>query len=275
MKVLNYNIDDPSFTFYPLSDVHYPEHNDGKLTAWLKTVKRDPSAVVTLGGDLFDFSRTTFRKHLRTYQEDNTSTQFIDNAAEKTIRSFARKLRPIANKIAAVCVGNHHYAFADGRVSDQMLASTLGIGETFVGALGLISINSPRGSCVIALHHDAGKKGGTISSDLLAFQAWSTVVDADIYAMGHTHRQYVVAPSPRLVVDRTKPDGIGDKQRVFVRSGAFLRGYSETATEPDKPFVPDYGEVKMYSPSAYGIVSIGVSWNDYGKPQYHLTQVIL
>lgn len=259
-----------AFTLYPLSDVHWPQHDHDKLNQWKETVLADNNAIVTLGGDLFDFARGKYRMHLNTFVADDNSRSPVDDMAYGWIEEMRDFLKPLKSKIAMVCVGNHFWRFANGRVSDQELAIMLGRKDAFVGALGLAKLRmDKRASPIVALHHDAGKRGGTASADMLAFQHWSHACAADIYCAGHTHRQYAGVFQTRITVDNNK---ISDKKLVFVRSGAFLRGYAESVWNPEQPFVPDYAEVAMLPPSVMGIISVKVEATPVGKLHYTLQQ---
>jgi len=261
-----------SFTLYPLSDVHWPAHDHDKLEAWRDAVKADDHALVTLGGDMLDFARGKYRKHISSYVEDSNSRRPIDEYAYAQVEGLAEFLEPVKDKIVAVTVGNHFWTFANGRVSDQELALKLGIGNKFVGALGLIRVDLGYGAQVrLALHHDAGRKGGTASADMLAFQHWSHNVASDIYIAGHTHRQYAGIFQTRIQIDSVE-EKVNDQKLVFIRTGAFLRGYAESVNNPEAPFMPDYAEVMMLPPSVLGIISVVVSAKKNGKLYYTLQQ---
>ena len=259
------------FTLYPLSDVHWPEHDHDKLKEWRDVVLSDKTALVTLGGDLFDFARGKYRSHIASYTGDINSRKAIDEFAYSKIEGFVEFLRPVANKVIGTCVGNHFHGFANGRVSDQELAIQLGIQDTFVGALGLFRVDLKHGSVRIALHHDAGRRGGTASADMLVFQHWSHAVASDIYVAGHTHRQYAGIYQTKITIDG-EHEKIADQKLVFIRSGAFLRGYAESVTNPEAPYMPDYAEVAMLPPSVLGIVSVGVEVSPAKKVYYTLKQ---
>lgn len=265
-----------SFTLYPLSDVHWPEHDHDKLEAWRDAVLKDPKALVTLGGDLFDFARGKYRSHITEYTGDDNSRKAIDTFAYEKIDGLVKFLTPVAQqgKIIGVCVGNHFWRFFNGRVSDQEAAIQLGVGDTFVGALGLFRVDLKYGSVRIALHHDAGRKGGTASADLLCFQHWSHAVDSDIYIAGHTHRQYAGIFQTKVKISQDD-EKISDQKLVVIRSGAFLKGYSESVLQPELPYMPDYAEVAMLPPSVLGIVSVEAEVNKNGKIFYTLKQKTL
>jgi len=268
MKVRAVSVPSTGFTLYPLSDVHWPRHDFSKLDAWREAVCNDPTAIVTLGGDLFDFARGKYRMHLNTYVADDNSRSPVDDMAYSWVEDMVRYLRPVKDKIVMTCVGNHFWRFTNGRVSDQEVALQLGKGDTFVGAFGMTRVRiKKRADVLIALHHDAGRKGGTASADMLAFQHWSHACASDIYVAGHTHRQYAGIYQTRITV---RDDKIGDKKLVFVRSGAFLKGYADSVLDPEAPFIPDYAEVAMLPPSVLGIVSVGVTASPTGKLRYSL-----
>lgn len=272
MKVRSLKLPRSRFTLYPLSDVHWPKHEHGKLKTWLETVKADPTAIVTLGGDLFDFARGHYRAHLNTYVADGNSRSPVDDMAYSWVEDMAHFLKPIKDKVLMTCVGNHFWQFTDGRVSDQELALKLGRGDTFVGAFGMAKLDlNGRAKIRVALHHDAGRKGGTASADMLAFQHWSHACASDIYVAGHTHRQYAGIYQTRITV-RDDEEKIGAQNLVFIRSGAFLKGYADHVESPDRPFQPEYSEVMMLPPSVFGIVSVEVAAGPTGKLVYTLKQ---
>lgn len=273
MKVRSINLQENKFTLYPLSDVHWPAHDKEKLETWRDVVLKDPNAIVTLGGDMLDFARGRYRAHIGAYTDDDNSRMAVDNFAWSQVDGLAEFLQPVMQqgKIVGVCVGNHFWRFANGWVSDQALAIQLGIGTVFVGALGLFRIQMPNGNVRIAMHHDAGRRGGTASADMLAFQHWSHAVAADIYVAGHTHRQYAGIYQTKMMI-HDEIDKVTDQKLVFVRSGAFLKGYSESVANSTSPFMPDYAEVAMLPPSTLGIISVGVEMNKAGKIFYELKQ---
>jgi hypothetical protein len=221
---------------------------------------------------MFDFARGTHRKYIAAYTADDNSRRPLDDLAYGQVDAFAEFLEPVKDKVIGTCVGNHFWRFADGRVSDQELAIRMGIGDTFVGSLGLFRVDLGYGRSVrIALHHDAGRKGGTASADMLVFQHWSHNVSADIYVAGHTHRQYASIFQTRIMID-DEDEKVNDQKLVFVRSGAFLRGYAESIDNPEAPYMPDYAEVAMLPPSVLGIISVVAKVVKSGKLYYTLQQ---
>lgn len=278
MRVVIRKLSKPACTYYPISDVHWPEHDRQMLDAWRDAVMADPEAVVTLGGDMFDFARGTYRKHVESYTGDDNSQDPIDEMAYLWVEQFADYLRPISEKIVGCIVGNHFWRFKTGRVSDQELALRLGCGDAFCGALGLIRLDLPWVAChtsiTIAVHHDAGKRGGTEGADLNAFIHWSRACRANVYAAGHTHEQWV-RPGRAQILIHHDDKKLGDAKLVFVRSGAFSKSYGEEVENPEAPYSVGYPEAKMMAPAGFGIVSVGISLNSQGRPQYDLRHRML
>ena len=91
-----------SFTLYPLSDVHWPAHDHDKLEAWRDAVLSDETALVTLGGDLFDFARGKYRGFIAVDTPETTTRGGpVDDMAYAHIDGLAEFLKPIAGKVAA------------------------------------------------------------------------------------------------------------------------------------------------------------------------------
>ena len=252
---------------YPLSDVHWPEHEHDSLVDWVNMVKKDKKAVVTLGGDMFDFCRTTARKHVKSYNEDSNSFSPIDRFHLSEIEEFAKFLKPIASKVVGACSGNHYHQFPDGQISDQKLALLLNE-DSWMGAGGYIVIPlNGQYELKILLHHDAGRGGITPGADFNAFVRAASNAQADIICLGHTHRLMNVPGSTQINIENDK---VGAHQTIFVRSGSYLKRYHEQVKSDKKaPFLPDYGELKMFAPSTFGHAIVEVSLQK-GKPCYDL-----
>jgi predicted phosphodiesterase len=247
------------FRYYPLSDVHWPDHEEGYLKQWRDLVEKDDKAIVTLGGDLFDFSRTALRTHLGSYRKDKNSMRIIHDHCLAEVDRFVEFLEPIKGKIVGAIAGNHHNEFPDGQISDQKLA--LALGSKWFGAMGLVQLRMKGGAIVVILvHHDGGSGARTPGADFNAFHRVAQNAKADIIALGHTHRLYAVPGSMRITVDE---DGkISADKTIFIRSGSYLKRYHEIeAGEESEPYAPEYGEEKLYAPSTLGHCYVGVSAN--------------
>lgn len=276
MKMRRVKVKRNRFTLYPLSDVHWPNHDTDRLLEWKKAAMADKEGLVTLGGDLFDFARTKYSRHLQSYTADDNSRDPIDNMAYGQIEDMAGFLAPLKDKIVGCVVGNHRHTFKNWRVSDQELCLQMGIPDVFLGAFGMIQVVTQNRTAVdIAIHHDAGRRGGTESADILAFYHWSANVSADIYVAGHTHRQYVKPARAKIGISKGegKPKTVA-RDIIYCRSGAFMKGYADSVIDPRAPYSPDYAEERMLPASIMGILKITVS-TATGSPQYDLGQATI
>jgi predicted phosphodiesterase len=244
-------------------------HEEERLQGWLKLVQEDKNALVTLGGDMFDQFRTKARRHVRSYTADRNSFNIVEEANMKHIEKLAEFLGPVKEKIIGSVSGNHYSDFPDGQISDQKLANLLG--DSWCGVAGFIRVNLTTGQqkypLIIALHHDGGSGARTPGADFNAFHNVAKNIEADIIVMGHTHRLYNVPGATKVCVNE---DGhVGAKGTIFVRSGAYLKRYTEEHTDPNEPFNPDYGEERLYPPSTFGHTIVEVTLRK-GKPRYTL-----
>jgi predicted phosphodiesterase len=278
MKVANVKVG-PRFNLYPISDVHFPNHDDKRLSRWVETVAADPDAIVTLGGDIFDFARTTFRTYVNAYQADQTSRHLMDHAARESIGKLAMKLAPVRDKIVGAISGNHHWRFPNGLISDQELMILMGLSDRWFGDAALIRVDMEVRDQLadvpvkILLHHDGGSGAGTLGGQMNAFVRGSNRVDADIICYGHSHGLYNLPGATKITVPDTGEPFVTDKVVIFVRSGTFMKAWTESVHDPLAPHEPDYAETKLLPPSALGAATVEVKLKLHRgvyKPDYRL-----
>ena len=171
---------------------------------------------------------------------------------------------------------------SDGTNSEQYLCQLLRI--PYLGPTGIVCLDfrdkGGKGRCrlqqVIYAHHQGGSMGGrTTGADVNALERSELVFDADIYTLSHTHRRFgfklpklgVTSKGQRRLIERTK---------VFVRSGAFLKGFGEDNPGTSKPHIPSYAESKALRPTDLGWVTVGIfargeSGGDSGRVDYTVT----
>jgi len=81
-----------------------------------------------------------------------------------------------------------------------------------------------------------------------------------------------VPGSTQITIENGK---VGAHQTIFVRSGSYMKRYHEQVKEDKKaPFLPDYGELKMFAPSTLGHAIVEVTLYK-GKPRYSLITKVL
>lgn len=251
----------------PAGCLHWPIGEKDLLNEWVEAVRTTDGALTILMGDTSDFARTHYRKHLRSYVEDENSQEAIDGYVREDIRKLAKVLMPIKSKVMGAISGNHYYEFMDGTNSEQELCRNLGI--PYLGPTGLIRLefvkdykkkgkDEAQHQIVIWAHHHGGSMGGrTTGGDVNALERAEGSFDADIYLLSHTHRRYATR-SPLLTLTKRGEPRIVERVKVFARTGAFLKGYKEDSPNNEQAHRPTYAEQKAMRPTDLGWVTINI-----------------
>lgn len=215
-----------------------------------------------LMGDTADAARTHFRDHIRGYRADSNSQIALDEWHKRAVVELAEILRPIKTRIIGAILGNHYWEYADGTNSEQYLCQVLGI--PYLGPVGIVRLEfrddggRSRHSMVIYAHHHGGGGGGrTTGADLAAMERAEGNFDADIYVFSHTHRRNA-SKLPILTLTQKGEARIVERTKVFVRTGAFLKGFDHDMPSADRPHFPTYAESKALRPTSLGWVRIGI-----------------
>lgn len=227
---------------------------------WINRVAKDPLAFTVLLGDQFDLARTTYRKHLKSYIGDGNSPQAIDDMVRGQVSELARLLAPIQNKIVGILRGNHTYQFLDQTFNDQYLSQLLKV--PYLGVFSMFRVEfrdkkdgKQRCAMPILAHHSGGCKGSrTAGGDTTALKRMEDGFEATIYAAGHTHRK-MSFKSPKLGIPLSGEPVPREMTKVFIRAGAFLKGYAADYPSNTLPHVPQYAEEAMYPPVDLGYVT--------------------
>jgi hypothetical protein len=222
-----------------------------------------------------DCARTHFRKHMKAYQEDGNSQAILDKWMLKDVKELAKILRPIKDRIIGVVRGNHYWLDLNGVNSEQHLAEELGI--PYLGAMAFIRVDfredegrgTLRQSVTIWGHHHGGTRGsGATGGDVTSMERISHGFDADIYAVGHTHRA-IATKLPRLTLSGGPDPKVVEHQRVFVRAGAFLKGFKPDNPGVKTPHTPSYEEDAALRPIAMDHVRVDISFKRMGRSGPH------
>lgn len=213
-------------------------------------------------GDSMDSARTHYRDHVRSYRQDENSQEALDEYHKEDVRKLAKVLEPIKGRIAGAILGNHYWQYLDGTNSEQYLCQLLGI--RYLGPTGIVRLEfrdkskDVRLMMVLYAHHSGGSAGGrTAGGDVNALHRAETAFDADIYCLSHTHRRYAHR-EPVLGLTRKGTPRLVERPKVFIRTGAFLKGYREDFPSTERPHFPTYAEQKAYRPTDLGWVTCAV-----------------
>lgn len=257
---------DQRSTFIPLGCLHWPIGEKDLLQKWVKTVKEAENGWTLLMGDTCDVARTHYRKHMRSYLNDENSQLALDEWHKREVVALAKVLEPIKHRIAGSILGNHYWEYSDGINSEQFLCQLLGI--PYLGPAGVIRIEyrekkgkgDVRGTHVLFAHHDGGSSGGrTMGGDINALTRVEQNIDADIFVLSHTHKKYAIK-LPQLALTSKGTPRLRERPRVMIRSGCLLKGYKEDHPSPTQPHFPTYAEKAAYRPTALGWVTCFVDW---------------
>src|SRR5574341_218422 len=265
MRPITYTVKSETFSIKPVGCLHYPIGDKALLKSWVDAVKKDRTAYVMLMGDTLDSARTHYRDHLRSYRADQTSQEVLDDLQRGSVRDLAEIIRPIKDRVIGAIRGNHYWEFQDGTNSEQLLCKLLGI--TYLGALAMIRIRTPKGrKLVVYAHHTGGGGGITVGGDINTFLKQEMAWDADIYLAGHTHKRLAFKVPTMHLTDEQEPK-IVERTKMFVRCGAMLQGFKPDYPTVDRAHEPSYAELKAYRPTDLGWVTVSVSWKPDGRPE--------
>lgn len=254
----------------PAGCLHYPDGELDLLKEWVKAVKGTPNSFGILMGDTFDFARTHYRDHITSYRADKNSQERIDSWARRDIEALAKIISPIKKRLIGAILGNHFHAFLDGTNSEQYLCRLLEI--PYLGPIALVRLEFRdkggegrlRHTMMLWGHHTGGSSGGrTTGADVGSLERTEGSFDADIYLLGHTHKRHVIKKPILTMSSKGKPHILA-RMKVFARTGAFLKGYSEDYPSTTMQHVPTYAEEKAYRPTDLGWVEITIKLTESG-----------
>lgn len=215
---------------HPLADLHIGD----RMCDWplvkerLEYIAKTPNAYCILDGDLMDTAICSSIGD--TYAADPVSPM---DQLKLCVQLFA----PIKDKILAVLSGNHEsrlYRF-DGIDITEIMCAQLGIPERYSPTTALVFVRFGRGNSkyhhrpqmysIYVTHGSGGgrKEGGKINrlADL------ATIVDADLYLMGHTHLPAILKENYFRV--NAGNSSVMEVEKLFVNSAAALNygGYGD------------------------------------------------
>jgi predicted phosphodiesterase len=251
-------------TLIPICCIHWPLGEKDILKEWVDRIASDSSVYGIMLGDSMDEARSHYRRHIKSYTDDDNSVEAGHAYHKEDIRNLAKIIKPAAKRIWGVLRGNHYTEFTDGTNSEQYLCQQLDL--PYFGAMGWIRLNTKtvaRSQVVkILLHHTGGSAGGrTTGGDVSALTRLEAGNDADIYIAGHTHRRWGIKEAVLTIttLDEVKPI---ERTRVFIRSGGLLKGFKGDSPTTTTRHTPSYPECACMRPTDLGFVRLGITWRD-------------
>lgn len=178
---------DQPIEILPLADLHVGDANSNMklISELIESVKTMPNRYCILDGDLMNTAIVGSKSD--SYHETMTPGEQLTECAEL--------FSPIKDKILSITPGNH----------EERISRTAGVDmtELFARELDLQHVYSPdaallflRFGCNVKgrplsyslyISHGHGGGGRKVGSKLNALQDYSTIIDADIFIVGHTH----------------------------------------------------------------------------------------
>lgn len=257
MKLLTHTVSLPStsdeWTLIPFGCVHEddPGHNAELWASCVEFVNKTPHCSALGLGDYFTLARTTYMKHIRGYQADEDSQRDLDAMIRERAEKFYRQhLKPMAGKLMGLAEGNHGWTFLDGTTDTQLLCRLAKVPYLEKGSLHRVSFKAAAHSRLlkILVHHGDWSGGAmTTGGDLNALESRASGWDVDVTIAGHTHRKHGWTV-PVLTCTEQGPPQLIERDRVYIRAGCFMRGYT--------PGCVTYAERKLLKPTALGWVTL-------------------
>ena len=224
MKTIKHELPDfDRIELHPLADLHIGD----RLCDWqliqdrIEHIANTPNAYCILDGDLMDTAICSSIGD--TYAADPVSPM-------DQLRLCVKIFAPIKDKILAVLPGNHEnrlYKF-DGVDITEIMCAQLGIPERYSPTSALVFVrfgktnsknhHRPQLYSIFAMHGSGGGRRERGKINRLADLA--TIVDADLYLMGHTHFPAVCKENYFRV--NAGNSSVMEVEKLFVNSAAAL-----------------------------------------------------
>lgn len=255
-------------TFIPAGCLHHPLGERDLIERWVREVAEAENGFTILMGDTQDAARSHYRQHVRGYRQDENSQEALDEWSKKDVRDLAKILEPIKKRIIGAIRGNHFWEYSDGTNSEQYLCQLLGI--KYLGPMGVVRLDfrdnggRVRDHMVLVAHHNGGTKGGrTSGGDVNAMMRMEGSFDADIYCVSHTHRCHFQKEPIMTLTTKGEPRVV-ERTKVFIRTGAFLKGFKPDNPNAHDPHFPQYAELSAYRPTHLGWVTMEIKQTQVG-----------
>lgn len=206
---------------YPLGDVHKgsPSHDVRRWRQWLRHLEDNPDTSLLFTGD-----------GLNSALKDSKSEAYDEvMRVGDAKRELRKELGPLAGegRIDIMVPGNHEDRIyrATGDCPIRDITDSLNVPYAEAACLLVYTVGN--------IEYEIYLRHGTGNGQSLAQLAKSgSVIRADVYVTGHTHKQAVTIED--IFEREQKRDVIGRHKRYFVSSGSFL-GYEKYAAARGYP----------------------------------------
>jgi hypothetical protein len=217
-----------------------------RFDEFVDKIKNDKHAIVVGTGDYFEGIHYKDIRFAAIEMPVNVRACDLANYSKYSFDMLYDTLKPIASKILGLGYGNHEQVLLERNDSMHLwkdFLQRLGCANLgYTSFLDLIFQVGKRDHVFrVFTHHGAGfatKAGGVVNR----LEDFMTSFDADIYLMGHLHKQEV-HPMTVVGVDSSMTKIIASP-KLGVIGGSYLRGYTDKLST--------YGEKRGYRPVGIG-----------------------
>jgi hypothetical protein len=223
-------------TVIPIGDIQYgsDECDFDRFAAHIKETSKDPDTYYIGMGDYVDLASPSNRAALKSAMEEgklyDTVELSLDRIAEDYLNDVKKVLQPTIGRWLGLLEGHHYWSYSSGDTSDTRLCDYLK--APFLGSSAMVQVkfecsagsgHFKDASFIIWAAH--GRGGGKLQSAPLNFL--ENIVkgfDADVYLMGHMHKQSI-ARMQRLVGEFGVRSKLRHKDIIMACTGGYLKGY--------------------------------------------------
>ena len=238
-------------------DVHRdsPNFADSHWQDFLAYAKGLKNAWFIGLGDYLDATSTSERECLSgAHKLHETIKWDLEKLTDEKVKMMARELDFMKGRIVGFLNGNHYYDYQSGINSDQKLCDKLGC--KYLGVSSFIRITFTNQNAYIPFdiwaHHGAGG-ARLVGGDINRVDQMRECADADVFAMGHSHKRSVVPANPRLRLDNDRGVlKLEERQQWLLRTGSFLKAYEDGKVS--------YNVDAARGPCSLGHVELEVTW---------------
>lgn len=223
----SYNGTHEEIVICPIGDIHIgsPHFDKKALMKHLEWIRNQENARIILMGDILE---TALKDSVGAgwAEQEDIIMNHLYNA-----KGFFYEFRDI---IDGVIPGNHEerlYQRAGVKLM-QILCEMLQINEKYLGYQGVIKYSWNRRSYNVSVFHGAGG-GRKTGSSVNRLESQTETVLADVYLMGHTHKQHV--HNKIMYIPDPRSNKIYEHVQYFVNTGHSLSyegSYAEAAGLP-------------------------------------------
>lgn len=283
LRIITYPKKDQLFKLYDIADIHWVNAGCAKehFRADVERIKGEDNALVTVVGDYCDWISPSDPRFDADAIDEAMKVNDLTRLSAKISSGIIGELKPIADKMLGLGMGNHEWQYMKRRNEMQVheiICQELGVPNLLYSSwMTLIFVHNPRArritirqaatipekyerSIKIMTHHGkgaAGTVGGKINSlrDIV-----DLAHDADIVMTGHLH-EAAIKPFVRISTDLGSSE-LKNKICFGMATGSYLRNYV--------PGITSWAETR-----GFRLTTLGCVYVTYSPSRHEINEVKL